>query len=71
MAGNLTNRLDALERQSHTAFTGYASVQVQQGQTVAEAKDAWTAANGPIGDRQVILWNFGGYSQPEWRELCA
>ena len=71
MVGNLRSRLDALEHESQPGFTGYACVEVNKGQTVAGAKAAWIADNGPVGDRQVVLLNFGGYNSEEWRKLCA
>lgn len=69
--GELKRRLDALEVDRGPRFTGYACVEVYEDQTVADAKAAWEAANGPFGTRQIVLWNFGGRSSEEWKAVCA
>lgn len=55
----LTRRLAELERVTHK-FAGYASIDVFDGQTIEQAQAEWVSSNGPIGDRQIVLWNMGG-----------
>ena len=60
MAGRgIMQRVIELERVGHK-FSGYASIDVFEGQTVEEAKADWIAINGPIGEHQIVLWNMGG-----------
>ena len=64
MAGvRLMQRLEALEHQSGVGFSGYACVMVMSGQTLDHAKAEWEAENGPVGNRQWIIWNFGGLDE--------
>ena len=67
----LSKRLAALEVGDAMHFTGYACVEVYEDQNVEQAKAAWEAENGPVGTRQVVLWNFGGRSAAEWQTLCS
>lgn len=56
----LTHRLEELERVRAPKFSGFASIDIWPGQTVDEAKAAWEAENGPVGNRRWLMWNFGG-----------
>lgn len=59
MAGNrLSGRVDALEQAIAPKFGGYASVWWRPDQTKAEAVAEWETENGPVGERQVVLWRF-------------
>lgn len=58
--GRMMQRIEALEHGSQTAFSGYACVIVDVGQTLDQAKCEWEAENGPLGNRQWVIWNFGG-----------
>lgn len=54
----MKQRIDALE-QGSTIFHGYALVWRYVSQTIEQAVEAWEAENGPVGERQVVVFNFG------------
>jgi hypothetical protein len=55
----MAKRLQELERGECT-FSGYAVLTICEGQTVESCKAGWTAENGPLGNRQWVIFNFGG-----------
>jgi hypothetical protein len=52
-------RLEALEREDHQAFAGYAVLDLYDDQTIDQAKAEWIAENGPVGNRQWVVYHFG------------
>jgi hypothetical protein len=64
MAGRLMQRLDVLERERVRGFDGYAVIDLWNGQTLERAQADWIAENGPLGNRQWVLFGFGPQVQP-------
>jgi hypothetical protein len=59
VARAMLTRLEALEREDHGAFPGYAVLDLYDEQTLDEAKAEWIAENGPIGSRVCVIYKFG------------
>jgi len=56
----MTQRLEALEkREDQQAFAGYAVIDLYDDQTLDEANAEWIAENGPVGNRQWVVYRFG------------
>lgn len=62
-------RIAALEQQER-GFGGYAVLDVFEGQTIESCKADWIAENGPVGNRQWVVFNFGGLDQEAGASPC-
>lgn len=69
---SLKRRLINLEHEAGVRrFTGYAVIDTHGGESINDAIARWQDENGSLESRQLILFNFGGFSPATWNAMLA
>jgi len=55
----MMQRVEALEQEMMPSFDGYAVLDLYDDLTLEQAQAEWITENGPVGNRQWVVFNFG------------